>query len=655
MRSPAALALLLGVLAAQHASAQEEQRFDVQAFRPLGGHEDLVTVGQSRPLGNLKLSGGLFFNLSLNPLVLVTSGTHSTAVGVVSNRLQLDAMAAVGILDWVELGVDMPLVLAQASDNLEAIGTEGYIHSFVPGDLRFNAKVAIPGLRRKVEGSGFGASLTLGMGLPTGSQEDFASDGAMTWSPGLILDYRFEGGILLALNTGLWFRPPFQFAGVQWGNAATFGLGAEVPLLRRSHVTAVGMFAGSTPLEKFPESPRQIPAEVLFGLRWYSPLGFTLTVGGGGGCGCSLTSPTLRVFTSLLWVPFDDNSERFKEPPEPPRPVPSIDPDGDSVIGEGDRCPTVAGPVENGGCPDSDTDHDGVVDRLDRCPAFPMGPKGRDGCPLARIEGNKIVILDQVYFLTDQDIIMPDSTSILDEVAGQLLEHQEIQRVLVEAHTDSRATDAYNFDLSRRRALSVMNFLLDSGVAVERLCSAGFGRSRPLVSNDSDENMALNRRVEFTLLPPGTPCPVDPSLSQGKPTKGKPAPPGSRARAQRGGRTSKTTSAAALRLPAVAVTTVRPGPTAVTCPVEDTVATDQSELNHVTGTSEMAMLRLLNVRARNVCVCPARANTRCVGSTSTRAKSERTTCTCSVRLSGGTVAVMVTRPGATPISRPFST
>lgn len=517
--SAIALALGLGLATAGPASAQDA-RFDVQAFRPLAAPQDLVVVGQSRPLSHLSVSGGAFLNFSLNPLVLVASGTHSKALSVVGNRLQLNAMASVGILDWAELGVDMPLVLAQGSDNLEAIGTEGYIQSFVPGDLRFTGKLAIPGLRRAPEASGLGASLTFGMGLPTGVQEAFASDGAVTWTPGLVADYRFDSGILLSLNTGLWLRPERQFAGVQWGNSATFGLGAEVPILRSRGITAVGTFSGSTPLDKLPTQLQQIPAEVLLGLRWYSSTGLTFTVGGGGGCGCSLTSPTLRVFSSVVWVPGKTNEwaalERFKEPPKPPPPPPPpVDPDGDSVIGQGDRCPDIAGPVENGGCPDTDKDGDAVVDRLDRCPEHPTSARGYNGCPLVRIERNKLLILDQVHFATDQDIILPESFPILEEVAETLLSHLEIQRVLVEGHTDTRATAGYNMDLSRRRAASVMNFLLDSGVAVERVCSAGFGATVPLADNTTEEGMALNRRVEFTILPPVEgplpPCPPDPA------------------------------------------------------------------------------------------------------------------------------------------------
>jgi outer membrane protein OmpA-like peptidoglycan-associated protein len=543
--APIALALGLG-LTAWTASAQED-RFDVQSFRPFAGPQDLVLVGQSRLLAPFSPVGGAYLNFSLDPLVLITAGTNSKAVSVVGNRLQLDVMAAVAIapiaseVGWVELGVTMPLVLAQASDNLEAIGTEGYLQSFVPGDMRLTGKV--PLWRRAPEGSGLGAAAILGVSLPTGIREAFASDGALTWNPNVIADYRFGSGLLLSLNAGLWLRPDHEFLGVKWGSSATFGLATEVPILRGMGINAVGMFSGSTPLEKFPNQPQQLPAELLMGLRWYSDADLTFTVGGGGGCGCSLTAPTLRFFSSVVWNPFGgekDNIKKFKNPPPPP-----VDPDYDSVIGQGDRCPNEAGPVENGGCPDTDLDKDGLVDRLDTCPAeaglkakqgcpnrdrdgdgvedasdkcpdVGPGPRGHDGCPLARIQGNKILILDQVHFATDQDIILSESFPVLEEVADILLTHPEIQRVLVEGHTDARATDAYNFDLSRRRAASVKEFLLDSGIAVERLCSAGFGRSKPIASNDSEGGMALNRRVEFTIMPPVKgvlpPCPEDPSL-----------------------------------------------------------------------------------------------------------------------------------------------
>ncbi|AGC48756.1 OmpA family protein [Myxococcus stipitatus DSM 14675] len=526
--------LVLALGGATLASAQPDTRFDVQMFRPSGAPQDLVLVSQSRPLSHLSVAAGPYFSYSLNPLTLVPEGGDLEKISLVGNRLQLDVMAMVGLFDWAEIGVDMPLILAQGGQNLEVIGTEGSVESFVLGDLRLSGKVAVPGLRRPAEGKGWGAALTLNVSFPTGAQDAFAGEGELTWAPGLVVDYRFGNGILLALNGGFWKRPDRVFDGVAIGDMMPFGVGAEVPILRGSGITALGLVSGAVGLKKAPGTERQVPAELLIGLRWYSSTGVTFTFGGGAGCGCSLASPTLSFFTSIIWIPAKTREwealERFKEPPEPtPPPPPPIDPDGDSVIGTGDKCPDVAGPVENAGCPDTDRDGDGIVDRLDRCPEFPAGSRGREGCPLARQSRNKIVILEQVNFATDQDVILSESFPILEEVARVMNENPQMDRVLVEGHTDSRASDAYNLDLSRRRASSVRRFLVETGVAADRVCSQGFGRSQPLSDNETEEGMALNRRVEFTIQPPSDgprpPCPEDAANKKGK--RSRPKAPGS--------------------------------------------------------------------------------------------------------------------------------
>jgi outer membrane protein OmpA-like peptidoglycan-associated protein len=490
-------------------------------------------VGQSRPLSHLSASGGFFINFSLDPLVLVNKegGSSTKLLSIVGSRLQLDAIATVGLLDWAELGVDMPLVLAQAGDNLEAIGTEGPIQGYVLGDLRLTAKVAIPGLRRLPQDSGLGAALTLGLSLPTGDQQAFASDGEFTYTPGLVVDYRFSSGILVSASGGLWNRPDRIFSGTQVGDLAPFGLATEIPILRGRGITAVGMLHGAVGLDKLPSQPRDVPAELLFGLRWYSSTGLTFTVGGGGGCGCSLQAPSLRFFSSIVWVPAKTSEwealENFKKPPEPP-PPPS-DQDSDGVTDDKDICPKEPGLADRGGCPIRDADGDGVEDSIDRCPSVAAGPGGKSGCPMASIQGNKILILEPVNFATDQDVILSESFPVLEEVSQVLKTHPEIQRVLIEGHTDSRAGESYNLDLSKRRAASVRTYLQESGVEPERLCSQGFGQSRPVAENDNEEGMARNRRVEFTILPPpaeGEPrCPGDPvKKKSGKKPTGKQPP-----------------------------------------------------------------------------------------------------------------------------------
>src|SRR5579871_1051621 len=440
-------------LAAGDSRAQQEGRFDVQSFRPLGAPQDLVMVGQSRPMSHLSASVGLYFSFALDPLSLVNAATGKKNLNIVANRLQLDAIAAIGLFEWAEVAIDLPLVLYQSSDNLADVGSEGTVQPTALGDLRLMGKVAIPGLRRKPEGKGFGGALTFAVSFPTGVVDAFTSDGAVTYQPGAILDYRFGNSLLIAINMGVWIRPDREFAGLKLGDMFDFGAGSEVPVVRKWGLFVLGEIYGNVSLTTIPDKPTQVPVEWLLGIRWYSSSGFTLTIGGGGGCDCAFGAPSLRLFAALIWIPRKTNEweslERFKKPP--------ADPDGDGVYGDKDKCPNVPGPPQNEGCPITDKDKDGIVDALDKCPDEPGAPGRPDGCPLARLTGNKIAIVEQVHFATDLDIILPESFETLRAVAEVIKAHPEIERVLVEGHCDIRASDDYNMDLSRRRAASVMN------------------------------------------------------------------------------------------------------------------------------------------------------------------------------------------------------
>ncbi len=73
--------------------------------------------------------------------------------------------------------------------------------------------------------------------------------------------------------------------------------------------------------------------------------------------------------------------------------------------------------------------------------------------------------------------------------------------IIVEGHTDSSGSDAVNQPLSERRAEHVRDFLVASGVPGSRLTAVGYGSSRPAVTNDTEANRALNRRVQLEISP----------------------------------------------------------------------------------------------------------------------------------------------------------
>lgn len=104
----------------------------------------------------------------------------------------------------------------------------------------------------------------------------------------------------------------------------------------------------------------------------------------------------------------------------------------------------------------------------------------------------------QVYvnFVTDSAQLQPSSTPVLNELAATLGASPDLKVDLI-GHTDSVGSDAYNQDLSKRRAASVYLWLVQHGIAHDRLQSEGLGFLEPIASNEIAEGrVVLNRRVE---------------------------------------------------------------------------------------------------------------------------------------------------------------
>ncbi|MEZ4401114.1 MAG: OmpA family protein [Kofleriaceae bacterium] len=180
---------------------------------------------------------------------------------------------------------------------------------------------------------------------------------------------------------------------------------------------------------------------------------------------------------------------------------PDDDNDGDGVADGRDRCPGEAGPAENYGCADSDDDGDGVPYRIDVCPTE-AGKTVFDGCKTKQkvsLRDGKVVIVEPVFFATGKAKIERRSFALLDNVAQVLRDHVEMT-IQVEGHTDDQADDAYNKDLSQRRADAVRAYLVDHGIAADRLTAVGFGEERPVADNATRKGRALNRRVAFVVV-----------------------------------------------------------------------------------------------------------------------------------------------------------
>lgn len=108
-------------------------------------------------------------------------------------------------------------------------------------------------------------------------------------------------------------------------------------------------------------------------------------------------------------------------------------------------------------------------------------------------------ILRNITFEVNSADLKEASYLELNRVFDFMNENPEV-RIELSAHTDDRGTDEYNLILSERRAESVKNYLIEKGVAAERLTAKGYGEGAPMVENTSEDNRRLNRRVEMKII-----------------------------------------------------------------------------------------------------------------------------------------------------------
>lgn len=161
-------------------------------------------------------------------------------------------------------------------------------------------------------------------------------------------------------------------------------------------------------------------------------------------------------------------------------------------------------------CEVLDSDGDGIFDYQDKCPQ--VYAKTADGCPLpeaaapapapaaalapAAAPAPVMPDLKGVNFDFDQSYIRQEDFAKLDQDVSTLKQWGDV-KVEVAGHTDSIGTDEYNMGLSLRRADAVRNYLVDKGIAADRLTVKGYGESQPIADNATDAGRFQNRRVEL--------------------------------------------------------------------------------------------------------------------------------------------------------------
>ncbi len=177
-----------------------------------------------------------------------------------------------------------------------------------------------------------------------------------------------------------------------------------------------------------------------------------------------------------------------------------LDGDDDGIFDKEDACPELMGVAENNGCP-PDADGDGVYDVNDKCPEK-AGKAENDGCPEIKLEEAERTLLatamQNVEFVTGSADLKPTSQAVLNQIANLMTKYRSY-KLDIDGHTDNRGDAAMNLQLSQSRAQACYNYLLNAGIAKNRISFRGFGANKPLDSNDTAQGRKRNRRVEFNL------------------------------------------------------------------------------------------------------------------------------------------------------------
>lgn len=171
------------------------------------------------------------------------------------------------------------------------------------------------------------------------------------------------------------------------------------------------------------------------------------------------------------------------------------DTDGDGIPDYDDQCLTIPGTIKYHGCTTPDTDGDGTNEEQDHCLNF-TGPKTNHGCPVIVKDMTDSINLaaSNIFFKTGSFELLPYSFTALDNLVRILTENKTIN-LIIEGHTDNVGSQMNNQKLSENRAKTVAQYLSNKGIEKSRLKAIGFGREKPIATNDTEGGRAKNRRV----------------------------------------------------------------------------------------------------------------------------------------------------------------
>ena len=536
----AALVFALAGARAAHAQTYVTE-LDPDRFVTTSDPTSIALTESATPLDAHALAVGLALRLgtAILPVCVESPARGCTVEGdIVGDRVGSDLTFAMG---FGRLGVhaQLPVVLYQRGDFGPTMGGSELSSAGI-GDLRLGAKAWLV----RAGGATVGADLTFT--VPTGTG-DFIGDAGTVIEPRLIADWR-RGPLALVGSLGYAARTSSQTIADLYVDDELLWTGGVEYAMRPGKLSVgvalfgrIGVMTQPDPMndDGAPSSAERM-TEVLASSRYWVTRSIALEVGAGTAIDAGYGAPSFRALAGVRWVKrsrpapviapvlerapvgdrdgdgmLDDKDEcvdvaEDADGWQDEDGCPDLDNDDDGIVDASDGCPVDAEDVDtfqdDDGCPDLDNDGDRIADAVDQCPdvaEIVNGFQDDDGCPddppkldVASVDGK----LDEpIYFDLNKATIKRRSRKVLQAVVDAL-QATPNARVRVEGHTDDTGGQAWNQELSEARAAAVRGYLIDKGIAADRLESIGYGNTRPKVENNSEALRRRNRRVEFVVI-----------------------------------------------------------------------------------------------------------------------------------------------------------
>lgn len=303
--------------------------------------------------------------------------------------------------------------------------------------------------------------------LPTGKQEAYLGEGSVRANAGLLAEADL-GPVTALVNLGVMGRPR-QDTGEDFVLGSELALGGSLLVDAWPERVAVGPgILARTGLENAFQGDAETPVEFIFGGSYALGRQWMLDAGVGRGIAAGYGTSQFRSWAGVTWV-------RRPAPPvpmavaiEPPPPEPEPEPE----LADVDLEP----------------------------PEPPPPPPVWKPQELVRVEEAQIVIRDPIQFELGTNRILAVSEPTMRAIAKLMSEKPEIAHLVIEGHASEEGDFRYNYKLSLERSLAVYEALVAAGVHPWRMSSRAMGEVQPIVSGDSPEALATNRRVLFHVV-----------------------------------------------------------------------------------------------------------------------------------------------------------